>query len=127
MPYTYDFDPRGFVRIRHDGPFDMVEWEKTMRAIACDARHRPGMPILFDDRGCTVLPPPGESRRVSDGWARLAPGSPVAIVATVGTAVYGVARQVSAQSNGQAEVFSEETEAEAWLLTPREPARSNNH
>jgi hypothetical protein len=125
MAYEYDIDTQaGLVRLRNLGAADFSGWEKTMRALVRDPAYKEGMPVLFDVRQETLLPPPGESGRFADGWRRLVPASLVALVAPPGGAAFGVIRQVSALTNGQAEAFSDPAEAEAWLVSHRHAART---
>jgi hypothetical protein len=123
MAYKYEIDKRMvMVRLNSVGPSDFAEWEETMRTLVRDPAFMPGMPVLFDIRLETTLPPPGESGRLADGWRRFVPGSSIAIVAPPGGAAYGVVRQVSARSNGQVEAFTEIRDAEAWLQRHRHHA-----
>ena len=126
MAVEYEIDREaGVARLRHIGEWESSVWERAIHALVRDPGFSPGMPVLVDVREQTMLPPPGEGGRAADDWRRFAPGSPVAFVALLGGATYGVVRQVSARSNGQVEVFTDPAQAEAWLRSTRPLAPSD--
>lgn len=125
MAFEYEIDDTAhIVRLRSMGEFDATAWERMMRTVMRDPAWSAGIPILYDIRGETTLPPPGESARLTEAWRRLVPGSPVALVTLPGGAAYGVARQLSARSSGQIEAFTDPDEAEVWLASHRDAAHT---
>jgi hypothetical protein len=100
------------------GGIDFDSWRAALESLVTAEGFRRGMPILFDARATSAIPPPGISAQVVDTWRIVAGSSTVALVVPDGAA-FGIARQVAIRSNGQIEAFTELPEALRFLNRSR--------
>ena len=97
------------------GRTNREEWLTTLHAIRRHPGFRQDAPLLLDVRRMESIPAPGRARNIADDLQLLIAHGSIAIVATEGTALYGVMRQVCAMSRDQAVTFATPEDALEWL------------
>ena len=119
MPVTWNIEGTTLSLVL-EGASEFTEITAAFRSAFSDARFRPGVALLIDERRCTANPSAAEKRTRVAWIASLRPSlaDSVALVTAADPLRYGIARMASVffETEGMvAEVFTEPDDAKHWL------------
>jgi hypothetical protein len=120
MPITWNIEGATLSLVL-EGASELTEIKTVFRSAFSDARLRPGVALLIDERRSTANPTADEKRARVAWIASLRPniGARVALVTAADPLRYGIARMASVffETEGMvAEVFTEADDAKRWLV-----------